>query len=1289
MLCCAGTILFLLFCRPSHVVAANADEVTVRLRLAWGSGSDTLQRWTGRVSCTGGQLSDLQPLGIEADEAAALRLESSGLVIAPLVKRSFDGCDVTVRALPDARLRILLRSEQSPESREIEVALSEVLSGQVSKRLDEFGSFFLAHRSPGDKLRVIPPIDSLVFSPGENWTLRLQPDLAAEVRNGPVLLDLKLHAYDDDTVLWQASQLVKNGVNRELAFDINCPIVENVYRVSIQARSQDGFANRFVPWQQAEVFASREVEFVVIDPAAKLPELVDQWQPVLSINPANPSWWQRLPAWAQVSRLSGKPAGSIGNVRPVVRPFPAGELLELPPQGNAAEPYWQSYTLPVKELGQPHLIEIEIPTGAEQHLSISIVEPDAAGRVTKPNVDSGLFSVQQQSQVDGQTSVHRIVFWPKSDSPQLLLVNRHESLPAQFGKLRLLQHGNQSSVASDADKNSTQDRLIASYLARPTLSEQFGAAEILDPKSGLSVDGWKTFLNAANRYAQYLKLCGQNGALVTVAADGSTLYPSRVLKSSPKYDTGLQATAAQDPVRKDVLELLMRVFDREGLQLVPVVQLATPLPELESAKQSSAPETVGIELINHAGLSWQQHHETSDGLGAYYNPLDPQVQQAIVNVIAEIGQRYQRHSSFRAVGVQLSGRGYATLPGLTWGLDDQTIGLFEAETGITLPGSGEDRYIQRARSLVGPNLEQWKQWRNGRITKLYSQTATALQSQRSDLKLLLTTEELFAGESQRQRLRESLSEPAQLGEILADHGLNLAELEQNEQITVLNPYRLGSSSQLHRQALDLRQNVAAVKGELVPANLNNGALVHTLPQRLRLTSFDAKSPFGADRSYLSLESLSLPSEDALRKQIVSELARGEIQSFVFGGPSQPFGHHDGLRRVFSILKKLPGAGAKVRSTQSQPVLLKTYRLAETTTVLLANESPWSVSLQLPIHSGAETEWSVLDSNSTNGQEPSLDSVGQLSAGDHTWEISLRPYDVQAWTFQDGQIRIDEPIVESSDIAKNELQHSIDEIESRARNLEIQRPYNQLHNPGFELLESDETVFGWQLRSGLPQSMRLHSETAHTGEHSLAIESVPGSNVAVESHPFPMPETGQIALALHMQVQEIAPETKVYIALQDAREESSYQQYAQIPVEQISNSEWSRFEFPVDDVPLDDEGELRIVVHLVGQGRLFIDDVELSDLKFDNARRGALVKQIYAARTALEDGKIVDCRRLLDDYWARYLLEYVPSAAAAAPNLARHTASEESAETPADEQATEESSPGFTDRIKGWVPGIWR
>ena len=42
--------------------------------------------------------------------------------------------------------------------------------------------------------------------------------------------------------------------------------------------------------------------------------------------------------------------------------------------------------------------------------------------------------------------------------------------------------------------------------------------------------------------------------------------------------------------RRDALELMLRVFDREGLALLPALQLASPLPELEKLRRGSDPQ---------------------------------------------------------------------------------------------------------------------------------------------------------------------------------------------------------------------------------------------------------------------------------------------------------------------------------------------------------------------------------------------------------------------------------------------------------------------------------------------------------------------------------------------------------------------------------------------------------------------------------------------------------------------------------------------------------------------------
>ena len=73
-------------------------------------------------------------------------------------------------------------------------------------------------------------------------------------------------------------------------------------------------------------------------------------------------------------------------------------------------------------------------------------------------------------------------------------------------------------------------------------------------------------------------------------ADGSTIYPSATLEPTPRYDDGTLFANGQDPIRKDVLEMMFRLCDRQAAQLIPAMHFATPLPELEQLKRRGGGE---------------------------------------------------------------------------------------------------------------------------------------------------------------------------------------------------------------------------------------------------------------------------------------------------------------------------------------------------------------------------------------------------------------------------------------------------------------------------------------------------------------------------------------------------------------------------------------------------------------------------------------------------------------------------------------------------------------------------
>gem|GEM_PF-1350311 len=1324
LLCAIGCLVICLGWQSK----VRAEPTSVRLRFAWGGDRKEQHRWTGRITVEGGSFADLQPLGQEPDEPGAMWLAEDGLHIAPRRERGFDGCDVTISAEPTAAVVVQLRSGPDAEPKILRATLARLIRDPFRQTLTSANNLLLIHRAPGDTLAVHVQRDSLVFDPGEAWQLELQPDLG-HVRE-PVSIEVRLHAAGSEDVLWESRHAWappdpssntpswSRAARPRIPLTVPCPESEGVYRLSISAHRQAGFTDRLLGETAPAVLASRDVEFIVVAPDPPEPPLQDHWSTLLSLDPANPGWWEHLPSWARWSHLPGLSPATLGNVRPVTRPHPAGELVELPPTGSAAgEPAWQAYTLPIRQPGEPYLIEIDYPAELPQHLLIHVIEPDAAGRILSVGRSAGFRSRVSESRwstagsraTAAEFARQRILFWPRTRAPLLLIANGHPTLPAQYGQIRLLQQ-NGAGAAASSDPHDTvrtkssarPQRLIAAYVARPTFAKNFGSDEVFDAASGLSVESWSTFLRGGRRLAQFLHYRGMNGVLLSVAADGGALYPSRRLVPSPRYDQGMLATSAPDPVRKDVLELLLRIADRQGLKVIPTLQWASPLPQLEKRLQDV--RRTGLEWVGHDGRTWleahAEHNGGAQGAAPYYNPLNPDVQAELEAIVVELASRYQQHVSLAGVAIQLSGNGYSMLPGLAWGFDDQTVHAYSKETGVELAGSGEKRFQRRAEQLLGAHRESWQRWRAQRMTSLYQRIGQQLRSQREDLQLVLTTEQLFASTRAQRQVRLAIAGNTTLAQALVEQGIDWDQLGKLMGVTLLCPRRLTAGGTLASQALDLRINRAGVMDSLLESSDPAACLFYHPSRRVRLRSFDAQSPAGEGKTHLSLVSCSSASGAEARRPLVSMLARHDVQSLFDGGEQLSLGSQEVASEVYRTFRQLPrvlaGAGIQTQTKTKQPVVMRIYREADATTVCLINESPWQVQTELGIQCQQQSHWSKLgesvplDPAGTDleirsvedGPAGEADLPGRIEAGSHRWPVSLRPYDLVAWRFETAHLQLKMHEVRTAAVASQELEQRIEAIEVRARNLDVQRPYEQLLNPGFELEVAGQPLFGWQPRIGAVGTVALDAQTKHLGSQSLHLTSQDDVGVAVQSNLFPMPATGQLVLRAYVHAERIEEQTRFYIKLEDAWDGRTYRQYTTLDRKKLAKAEngWSGYEFGVNDVPFGSGGKMRVQFYLAGSGEIWLDDVQLSDLRFAESQRVDLVKQISAAKKSLKAGQVMDCLRLVDDYGSRYLVAHVAPADPMDLKLAKKP------KQPASEEVEQ---PGLGQRIRGFLPKLWR
>jgi hypothetical protein len=1284
----------------------EASEQGVQLRVVWGGGAP--RRWSGSIVIRGARLDDLKSLGLEADSPGAVWIESktdgTAIEFQEPSPRVYDGVDFLVRARLDAVLQLEFRAAgpDDPPAR-FDVPLTDVLAGSHQSTLDKTGNRLVISRAPGDRLRVQPNRDSMVFRPSEVWRLTIVPNLPefdantqhqikislARAREGHVIWSdsadwtpgerqgFSSFASDEpfDAVAGAAEEAREDGAVR---VDIPVPQEEGAYELTILAsRLRLG---RLVP---AKPVAERRVQFVVVgDEAPPPPDLELTWNQEIEIDPASPGWLDRLRRWPVRPRIPWlMTTGPLGSGDAETATGPLGPRVRIKARSSSGDASWQAYPLPVRSVGTPHLLEVEYPADAAQELGISILEANSAGQVVPVSLDSGVLAQnEKQTETSGNMALHRLVFWPRTRSPLVLLSNRGTLGDAEFGKIRVLV-ANQHRLPPAGDRPSRDERLVAAYLERPLVAENFLASDLLDAGLGQGLDDWQTFYEGATRLVDYLLYAGHNGLMLSVMAEGSTIYPSELLQPTPKYDTGCLATNGMDPVRKDFLELLLRLFDREDLRLVPALQFSAPLPALEPLRRRSSAQESGLEWVDASGSAWSELRPSSAGLSAHYNPLHPQVQQAMLAVVDEIVEKYGRHASFHGLALQLTTPGYAHLPGPEWGMDDWTIGQFEADSGIDVPGSGPKRFRERSAFLLGEEKRRqaWVAWRSARLRDLHARMATALDKARPGLSLYLVASALFEDPDNRRRLKPVLPKRDRVVQALQEMGIEPKSYFDDGRIVFLRPQWIAAWQPLERRAVDMELNTAAELDRELASAARPGSLFLHRSEVQPLPTFDQLSPFGSDKTYTLLSPSFTPSLSDNRRRFAHSLAVLDSRLMIDGGSLLAMGQEDSTRPLFQVFRNLPVDCEKTTAIERQPITVRILETAQETWIYVVNDSPWDVTAVLPI---------ACPPNCRREQVgPEREEMWTPAGGGAEWTVPLKAYDVAALRIFEPAVNVVDPRVELPEVVQSSLDKRIQDLNARMASLQDQSVLRVLRNPSFETGSGPRDMPGWEIGSltALSQIERVQ-EASHEGLRSLKLSSQ-GPPATVRSAPFDTPRTGRLALYAWIRTSAGDHSPAVRLGLEGLDGGKAYYRFASIggpePAETALSEKWKQFAVAFNDLPVDQLQRVRLRLELMGPGTVWIDDVRLDRLYFDDAERRGLYKIVVSAGYQLKNGQLSDCQRLLEGYWPRFLVENV---AITRPTVDADVVSADRADpvgTRSDKQ------PSLADRIKGLIPEFMR
>ncbi len=1283
---------------------------TIRIRIEWGGDAERI--WEGTVSLDqGGTLSEARPLGIEADEPGSMWVDQGQLMIRQPSARAYDGVDLLVTSPLDARLLINLNATDDPDAAvKLVIALADLIGEPHEQQLDAQGNRLLVRRVPGDKLQVRFQRDRLVFSPADGvFNLIVEPHMLPVADGSKVEIKAELVDPRGRQSLWSAEHELVAGRPADVPLAVQLPDREGVYDLIITATTR-------VNWRQAipqmlkpqnwkQTVAQRRIQLLVLSPETRAPstETDDKLSLVVEIDPANPKWHEklrldRLPKLWKIPPLW--PLGPLGNGNARPRQHPLGELIELNPSGQSPDVSWEAYTLPIEQPGRPHVLEIEYPSDVRQTLGISILEPNAAGALMPIGLDSGVDSAEDLLFEDGagqheapRGGHHKLIFWPRTTTPMVLITNRRNDSPAVYGKIRVWagwEHLPRASAVFTKTRpqgQPRQERLLAAYLDRPLFPENFSAPESLDSLDGRSLDDWETFYQGGTRLVEYLHYVGYNGLMVSVLADGSTIYPSKILQPTPRFDTGVFFATGQDPVRKDVLEMLFRLFDREGLQLIPMVDFSAPLPQLEAIRRQGGAAGRALEWIGPDGATWCQTYGTKRALAPYYNVLQPPVQDAMLAVVRELIGRYAHHKSFAGLSVRLSSQGYAQLPGPDWGMDDATVARFQQDHKLPVPGEGPGRFADRAAFLAGKHRRLWLEWRAAQLSRFYHRVHTELTDVRRDSRLYLAAAGALAGIESQTELLPALPQRTTMDEALLRVGINARHLQDKPGLVLLRPERLVPGGRLAARATSLEVNQMPDVDDYFSGLAVPGSLFFHPPQEVRIESFDRKSPFKS--TYTWLVSQPVPSGRQNRRRFVHSLATLDSLVMVDGGWTLLMGQEESMGDLAAAYRLLPPVRFqqvlnRQGANSSQPVTIRYGTHGGRTYAYVVNDAPFSTTVRVRVDAPAGSRLTEL-----TGSRP-VPPLKRDADGTY-WTISLRPYDLVAVEISAANVRLSQPQVSLPGTVDAALRQRIHELADRAASLGgPPRPLleqNVPANPGFERPPAGDNALdqgalpGWLSMQCEDVTIGPDKTQAHGGGQSVKIASK-GPVASLVSRPFEAPATGRLEMRVWLRVADARVQPSLQLAFEGNLNGQSFYRWAKLGAAPGPGQaampltvQWKQYIFAINDLPLEGLTQMNVQFSLMGPGEVWVDDVQLFDRAFSPNEVKELTKLIQLANINLQNGKVGDCMRLLEGYWPQFLQENVPLRPRVArnPNPPRRPASEP------------KPSPGIMDRLKALLP----
>lgn len=1285
-----------------------ADAPPLRLRVGWGGGRH--RRWDASIRILDSAGAVVVPLGwrsLSAEGAGTghVFVRDGLLVVHRAAEGASDEVEIEVADDPAARIAVrLVPDGREDQAYDFECTVGEVILGEFSQPVDGEANRLVIRRAPGDELRVA--IDGgRVHLPGETVRLRLHPLLASR-DGGSATYELRVRVregtdgpdtYSHTWLLHEAALRAGDRADappqrfEPISIEVPLPAREGAWDVSMEVFERGGLR-----W--ARPLATRVVQVAAVSASPPRPQPDGEWRALYELDPTSPKLLERLRRLPVVGRgaagslphvplpmvsmpkmpLPSVPLPklpSVGTVVPrltgllaaghsMLESHAAGAVFRLPPAKSEQEPSWEAIHLSGAVTGAPHRLEIRLPRADRQTVAVTVLE-QVGGSVIA--TFQGGFSVEG-TPGSAEMETHACTFWPLSRAPLVVIGNASLVRPVSFGSVRVLVGPARLRPAPIAAR--APGRRAVWGVLDPAGLAGFGGPLRVEPASGRAVADWRTLLGAARTSAEWFAAQGAAGAMITVRAGGD-----------PAAAGGTHPTdAALEPAPEEALEVLCRVYGRQGMGVVPAIRCAGTLETLETAFAPGAAVPVGLVCVGADGRPPRGDPSRDT---PHYNILDPRVQGAVERVVADLAGRVAGHAAVDGIALDLPHDGWFHLPGVAWGLDDATFSRFlaavpAAAARVAAAGpeaAGETRHALRAALVEGDLREAWLEWRASVVADFVGRLAARVAAAAPSRTLSLVPTTLFTEGDLASRFRSLLDADDRGAELCRAIGLDPALLTARGDVVWVSPH-------VHLATDDL------VEGESIRAANRSGAaaaptarrravVTVEIPATIDLGGVLAQGPFAATAA-ADVAHVHAVRTGSDRERALAELfAAGDCERVYDGTLAWRAVDAADLARA-RMLEALPAGRLETVPGVPGPLVVRFGGGDSGAGIQVTNASALPCRLLFPARERGVGE---TDTEAGIVAAPSAGTDGGVALDLGPWQ-SRALGGIAAADLRGLRVAFDPGLPDRVD-------RELARLRRLRAALEMPAPLPILDNPSFEHPENTGSVPGWELLEANRGRLRIVPGAPAGAGRALELGSDNGL-ATLRSNPFPPPRTGRISVAMWLRVDPGRALPPLRLAVEGVERGREYYRFAPVgigPGARPLSSEWAQYVLQIDDLPTSGVETLRVRLDLLAGGAVQIDDVRVFDLAFDESQRARLSRALVGVEQLRVAGDLGSAAVALDAGWARFLDAFVTEAAAerAAQARAAGGSSGEPATSPpaTGGPAAETARGGVLDRVRRW------